>query len=229
MMRKADYATHVNRITPSYRFAGLVMMTANMLRISYGRTPARALVSLRLMLHLSCGFACVIMLLTLCGVGEGSCMAEREDRKIAALRAERSLNPRPERVLDEAFSGSAFFDARDVVQVKYELVRRVQVEAWSVTRAVAAFGFSRPSYYAAAAALEEAGLPGLLAERPGPKRAHKLGEEVLAFVLEQLASGAAARPRELVALIESRYGVRVHPRSIERAVMRARAPKSGQR
>lgn len=156
-------------------------------------------------------------------------MAEREDPKVAALLSERSLNPRPERVLDEAFLASDFFDVRDLLQVKYELVRRVQVEGWSVTRAVAAFGFSRPSFYAAAAALQTAGLPGLLAERPGPKRAHKLGAEVLAFVLEQLAAGAAAQPRELAAVIEARYGVRVHPRSIERAVMRARAPKSGQR
>jgi transposase len=156
-------------------------------------------------------------------------MAEREDPKVAALRSERSLNPRPERVLDAAFLSSGFFDARDLLQVKYELVRRVQVDAWSVTRAVGAFGFSRPSFYAAAAALGEAGLPGLLAERPGPKRSHKLGAELLAFVLEQLAAGSAERPRELVAVIEACYGVRVHPRSIERAVMRSRAQTSPRR
>jgi transposase len=152
-----------------------------------------------------------------------------EDPKVAALARERSLNGRPERVVDAAFLASPFFDARDLVQVKYELVRRVQVDGVSVTRAAAAFGFSRPSYYAAAAALEREGLVGLLTERPGPRHAHKLGEEVVAFVLEQLAAGAAARPRELVAAIEARFGVRVHARSIERAVMRAAAPKSGPR
>jgi transposase len=152
-----------------------------------------------------------------------------EDPKVAALARERSLNPRPERVVDAAFVASPFFDARDLVQVKYELVRRVQVDGVSVTRAVADFGFSRPSYYAAAEALEREGLTGLLAERPGPRRSHKLDEEVVAFVLEQLAVGAAARPRELVAAIEARFGVRVHARSIERAVTRAAAPKSGPR
>jgi transposase len=173
--------------------------------------------------------ACGIMRLTVIRLGEGSRMAKLEDPKVLALLAERSLNPRPERVLDEGFLASDFFDARDLVQVKYELVRRVQVDGWSVTRAVAAFGFSRPSFYDAAASLQAAGLPGLLAERPGPKRAHKLDAQVVAFVLEQLAAGAAERPRELVAEIEARYGVRVHPRSVERAVMRARAPKSGER
>ena len=158
-------------------------------------------------------------------------MAHRapEDPKVAALARERSLNPRPERVVDAVFVASPFFDARDLVQVKYELVRRVQVDGVSVTRAVADFGFSRPSYYAAAEALEREGLAGLLAERPGPRRAHKLDEDVVAFVLEQLALGAAARPRELVAMIEARFGVRVHARSIERAVMRAVAPKTGSR
>ena len=52
-------------------------------------------------------------------------MAERrEDPKVEALRAERSLNPRPEAVADEAFASSEFLDARDLVQVKYEMVRR---------------------------------------------------------------------------------------------------------
>lgn len=51
-----------------------------------------------------------------------------EDPKVEALRAERSLNPRPEAVTDEAFVASEFFDARDLVQVKYEMVRRVRIE-----------------------------------------------------------------------------------------------------
>lgn len=46
-------------------------------------------------------------------------MARREeDPKLATLRAERSLNPRPEAVRDQRFAASEFFDARDLVQVK---------------------------------------------------------------------------------------------------------------
>ena len=47
-----------------------------------------------------------------------------EDPKVQALRAERSLNPRPGAVSDEQFARSEFLDARDLVQVKYEMVRR---------------------------------------------------------------------------------------------------------
>ena len=100
----------------------------------------------------------------------------RPDPKEEALRDARALNPRPEAVADEEFAASEFFDARDLVQVSYEMVRRVRVEGDTVSAAAASFGFSRPSWYAAAAALDEDGLPGLLRARPGPRRAHKLSD-----------------------------------------------------
>src|SRR5919199_4442645 len=94
------------------------------------------------------------------GVILGGGMARRRtDPKEAALRDARSLNPRPQAVADAAFTaGSEFFDARDLVQVKYEMVRRVQAEGQPVTKAAAAFGFSRPSYYQAAAAVQAGGV-----------------------------------------------------------------------
>ena len=73
---------------------------------------------------------------------------------------------------DAAFTaGGPFFDPEDLVQVKYEMLRRVREEGAAVTQASAAFGFSRPSFYAAQAAFQEAGLPGLVPQRPGPRRA----------------------------------------------------------
>jgi len=42
------------------------------------------------------------------------------DRKAEELARSRTLNPRPEAVVDEAFASAEFFDARDLVQVKYE-------------------------------------------------------------------------------------------------------------
>jgi len=83
-----------------------------------------------------------------------------EDPKVAALRTERSLNPRPEAVSDDRFAVSEFLDARDLVQVKYEMVRRVRVDGEAVTRSAQEFGFSRPSFYEAAAALDAGGWPG---------------------------------------------------------------------
>src|SRR6266571_4953784 len=159
-------------------------------------------------------------------------MARRDagpDPKEAALAETRCLNPHPEQVRDPAFLSSGFFDARDLVQVKYEMVRRVKADGAPVTEAAAAFGYSRPSYYQAAAALERSGLEGLVPARPGPRRAHKLTAEILAWAEQALAAGPGLRPAQLVPLIEESFGVRVHPRSVERALARRRERNSKSR
>ena len=155
-------------------------------------------------------------------------MAKREqDPKMAALRVERSLNLRPGDVVDEGFRASEFFDARDLVQVKYEMVRRARVDGVPVSRSAAAFGFSRPSFYQAAAALDAHGLAGLVPARPGPRRAHKLTGEVVEFARAAREDDPGLRSADLVELIADRFGISVHPRSVERALARVREPKSG--
>jgi transposase len=143
------------------------------------------------------------------------------DEQRAALRAARALNPRPEAVLDPAFArGAPFFDARDLVQVKYEMLRRVHAEGQPVTWAAATFGFSRPSFYAAQAAWQATGLPGLLPARPGPRGGHKLTPTVVAFLEDQRARDPTLGPARLVALLRERFGLDVHRRSVERALAR---------
>lgn len=148
-------------------------------------------------------------------------MARRRktDPKLEALRDQGILNPRPKRVSDSLFAESNFFDPRDLVQVKYEMVRRVEVDGTSVTGAAAAFGFSRPSFYQAQRALREGGLAGLLPKKRGPHSGHKLNAEVVAFI-EKLQSEVALKIGEMVQHVEDRFGIRVHPRSIERALAR---------
>src|ERR1700733_9172691 len=151
-------------------------------------------------------------------------MARRQggpDPKETALAEARCLNPHPDQVTDPQFLAGDFFDARDAVQVKYEMVRKVKAGA-PVTEAAAAFGYSRPAYYAAAAALESRGLEGLVPARPGPRGGHKLTGEILGWAEEQLAADPALRPAQLPDLIEDAFGVRVHPRSVERALARRR-------
>ena len=153
----------------------------------------------------------------------------RSDPKEAALAATRCLNPHPEQVTDPAFLSSEFFDARDAVQVKYEMVRKVKADGAPVTEAAAAFGYSRPAYYEAAAALECSGLEGLVPARPGPRGPHKLTGQILAWAEEQLAADPALRPAQLPDRIEESFGVRVHPRSVEKALARRRERRSKSR
>ena len=142
------------------------------------------------------------------------------DPKIDALRLYGSLNAHPDRVQDPLFAGADFFDARDLVQVKYEMVRRVRVDGQPVSRSAAAFGFSRPALYQAQAAVARGGLAALVPKKPGPRRAHKLSPEVVAFLHRARTADPSLRPPELARRVRARFGRTVHPRSVERALAR---------
>ena len=141
--------------------------------------------------------------------------------KHEALREQRTLNPHPESVVDRLFLEHDFFDPCDLLQVKYEMLRRVRLEGRSLSESARAFGFSRPSFYKARSAFEAGGLSGLLPRRRGPKRRHKLTREVMDFIERAMASDASLRGPALSQRVEERFGLRVHPRSIERALARA--------
>ena len=51
-----------------------------------------------------------------------------DDAKRNQLARRGALHPHPERVTDPLFQHGPFFDARDAVQVKYEMLRAVRVE-----------------------------------------------------------------------------------------------------
>ena len=147
-------------------------------------------------------------------------MDASRDPKTEALRERYALNHHPHKVTDLRFLENEFFDPRDLVQVKYEMLRRVRVDGATVTEAAQAFGFSRPVFYQALAAFEKSGLPGLVPRRPGPKGAHKLTDEILEYVEQQQALDQALRAGPLSGQILAKFGVSIHPRSIERAIRR---------
>ena len=144
----------------------------------------------------------------------------KPDPKTEALRQQGCLHPHPGKVTDELFADSEFFDPRDVVQVKYGMLRRVREEGRPVTDSASRFGLSRPSYYQAQDAFEEGGLPALLPKKPGPRRAHKLSAEVVATLREALKGQPELTADDLVRLVAERFGISVHRRSIERALAR---------
>jgi transposase len=144
--------------------------------------------------------------------------------KLQALLEERTLNPAPEKVCDPKFQQGEFFDPRDVVQVRYELLRRVSVEQTSVTRAVEEYGCSRPTYYAAKTSFAEAGIAGLVPKKRGPRGRHKLSNEAMELLRRHVVAGQPLRARELAALLRKELNLGVHPRTIERALGGKKTP-----
>lgn len=150
---------------------------------------------------------------------------DRKDPKAAALLEDGTLNPFPEKVGDPKFREGEFFDPRDIVQVKYEMLRRVSVDNTSVTDATGEYGVSRPTYYQAKVSYDEAGVVGLVPKKRGPRGPHKLQGEILAFVEKQHSPGEPIRARKLVKLIREEFSVEVHPRTIERALRGKKRPR----
>jgi transposase len=140
--------------------------------------------------------------------------------KIEALRRQRALNPHPERVTDLLFQESEFYDPHDLVQVRYEMLRRVHVDRVPIKQSATAFGFSRPTFYQAQLDFEQEGLFGLVPKKKGPQRNHKLTVEVLDFVREEKSRESSLSAMGMAERIKKRFGTVVHPRSIERALLR---------
>lgn len=144
------------------------------------------------------------------------------DPKLEALREQGSVNPRPQDVHDLAFLQSEFFDPRDLVQVRYEMLRRVQLEGLSVTATTSSFGVSRPTFYNVRAQFEQQGLAGLLPAKRGPHGPHKVTGPVLEFIQRALAEEPGLDPAALAQRVEREKGLRIHPRTIGRALARAK-------
>jgi transposase len=138
--------------------------------------------------------------------------------KQEVLRKQCCLNPHPHTVRDELFSSDDFFDPCDLPQVKYEMLRRVAHDKSPVSKVASDFGFSRVSFYQARSAFQNEGLSGLLPRKRGPKDRHKLTGEVMRFVNETRAGEESTGPVLLAQRIKERFGIRVHPRSLQRAV-----------
>jgi transposase len=147
--------------------------------------------------------------------------ARKADLKQETLKKQGALNPHPLDVVDELFAASRFFDPRDLVQVKYEMLRRVEKDGWPVTKSAQGFGFSRVAFYRALAAFRNAGIPGLIPLRRGPRHAHKLSADVVEYAREALTRAPSLSAADLPPLIKKRFGISIHRRSIERALKRA--------
>ena len=147
-------------------------------------------------------------------------MDSAKDAKRRLLRQQGVLHPHPEAVSAALFQDSSFFDPGDLIQVKYEMLRRVETEQIPVSQAAHQAGLSRPSFYQAQAAMQQSGLAGLIPQKPGPHGAHKLTAQVLDFVDRQRSSQPELKFAELARLVQNQLGMTVHPRTLERVLSR---------
>ena len=139
-------------------------------------------------------------------------MASKED----SLKDNGSFNRRYMNVHADVFKTGPFFDARDLIQVKYEMLRAVVKDNVRVTDVPDEFGFSRKTYYQINKTFEDGGLNALIPKKPGPKGPNKLHGKVSEFIDSYVSDHKNAKAREIATQLEKVLGVRIHPRTIER-------------
>src|SRR5215470_14068272 len=150
----------------------------------------------------------------------------KADPKQRSLEESGTANPHTRDVRDPAFIDSDFFDPRDLIQVKYEMLRRVRTDGQSIAKASAQFGVSRPTFYKARSDFDRGGLVGLLPTKRGPRGAHKITPEVARFIEQTVVRGEELSARQLAEGIAEHFGVVVHQRTVKRALARLKKKRS---
>jgi transposase len=145
--------------------------------------------------------------------------------KLQALQRSHTLHPHPDKVRHPLFVAGGFFDPHDLLQVKYEALRAIQADGWSLSQVARDFGLSRPTVYETQNLFTLQGLDGLVPRKSGPKTAHKFTPEVLDFLEATRGQEPAISAEHLAQQLKQRFRVAVHPRSIERALVRHQEKK----
>jgi transposase len=143
---------------------------------------------------------------------------KKTDQKLQELKRTGTLHPHPAAVSDTLFRQNPFFDPKDLLQVRYEMLRRHLVEGASIVDVSATFGVSRPTFYQAQTAFQRRGLTGLLPQQRGPKQGHKLSRAVIEHVRNLQASQPALTTVACLQAVQEKFGITVHRRSLERAL-----------
>lgn len=151
---------------------------------------------------------------------------KKPDQKTLELQRTGTLNPHPDSVSDTLFKENPFFDPKDLLQVRYEMLRRHSVEGVSIVDVAAKFGVSRPTVYQAQAAFQRAGLSGLLPKHRGPKEGHKLSAEVIEYVRALRTAEPGFTTVACVHAVQGKFGITVHRRSLERALAGKKKPRN---
>jgi len=132
------------------------------------------------------------------------------------LKENGTYNLKHESVMASHFHKGIFFDPHDLIQVKYEMLRSVDVGECTITQAAELFGLSRESFYHTRSAYETGGLQGLLPQKTGPKGAHKLTEKGRDFIDRYQKDHPGASAQEINNHMKENTGICVHKRTVER-------------
>ena len=124
--------------------------------------------------------------------------------------------PISQKICDPLFTPQDFFDPRDGLQVRYEMLRRHHADGQSVMVTARAFGISRQHFYHLSQAFQQRGLYGLIPQKRGPRAPNKCKAAILEYVVLRRQETPPLPWGALAQDIEQIFGLHLHPRTLER-------------
>ena len=149
------------------------------------------------------------------------------DTKNEFLNQEGLLNRRAERVAHPLFLTLDFFDALDLPQVKYELLRAARVDNISVVEACKLFGFSREYFYRLEKYFMERGYVSLIGSPMGRRPMIGLNHEIVTFIVHRKMEKPQLSGEALRKEILQQYSIDCSRRTTERIIEKLGLGKKG--
>jgi len=150
---------------------------------------------------------------------------KKPDQKILELKRTGTLNPYPDSVSDSLFQENPFFDPKDLLQVRYEMLRRHSVEGISIVDVATRFGVFAPDCLSGPGCIPANG-----PERPASQAPRSQRRAQTIFRGSRVCAGASNRRAHfddggLCPSCSGKVGIRIHRRSLERALASKKKPR----
>jgi len=127
-----------------------------------------------------------------------------------------TYNKNHEKVTAPKFLGDTFYDPMDIAQVKYEMLKDVEKKETTVADAASDYGFSRAAFYNIKEAFSKQGIKGLIPEKPGPRKPHKLTQECQVLIDGYVAENPRISSSEITERIKRENDIQMSKRTVER-------------
>jgi len=127
-----------------------------------------------------------------------------------------TYNKNHEKVTAPKFLGDTFYDPMDIAQVKYEMLKDVEKKETTIADAASDYGFSRAAFYNIKEAFSKQGIKGLIPEKPGPRKPHKLTQECQELIDGYVAENPRISSSEITERIKRENDIQMSKRTVER-------------
>lgn len=110
-----------------------------------------------------------------------------------------------------------FFDPNDLMQVKYEMLRHITTDNWSIIKVTKTFGISLTTCYKLNINFQKLGLSSFVPDKRGPKINLKLTAEIIDFIKHQ-KSKRVLTWNEIIIIIKDKFNVNLHLRTAQQVM-----------